>query len=145
MQDGVARLRAKMPGIRVLGATVVTALGSTSAAHGFPEQDEKRKALNDFIRTSGVFDGVLDFDQATARSADRRAAAGVRAGQHRRRSRRQAASEPGRLSRHRDVDRPQDAPRQGASAGDAVERDDFSSSCHLALPLCSSMIFSENR
>ena len=53
------------PGIRVIGATVVTALGSTSAAHGFPEQDEKRKRLNDFIRTSGVFDAVLDFDRAT--------------------------------------------------------------------------------
>src|SRR3954470_20927801 len=65
MRDGVARLRAKIPGIRVLGATVVTALGSTSAAHGFPEQDEKRKRLNDFIRTSGVFDAVLDFDRAT--------------------------------------------------------------------------------
>ncbi|MFL5139113.1 MAG: GDSL-type esterase/lipase family protein [Microvirga sp.] len=65
MRDGVARLRAKMPGIRVLGATVVTALGSTSAAHGFPEQDEKRKRLNEFIRTSGVFDAVLDFDKAT--------------------------------------------------------------------------------
>jgi lysophospholipase L1-like esterase len=65
MREGVARLRAKIPGIRVLGATVVTALGSTSAAHGFPEQDEKRKRLNDFIRTSGVFDAVLDFDRAT--------------------------------------------------------------------------------
>src|SRR5215204_1322941 len=65
MRDGVARLRAKIPGIRVLGATVVTALASTSAAHGFPEQDEKRKRLNEFIRTSGVFDAVLDFDRAT--------------------------------------------------------------------------------
>jgi lysophospholipase L1-like esterase len=65
MRDGVARLRAKIPTIRVLGATVVTALGSTSAAHGFPEQDEKRKRLNEFIRASGVFDAVLDFDRAT--------------------------------------------------------------------------------
>ena len=65
MREGVARLRAKIPGIRVLGATVVTALGSTSAAHGFPEQDEKRKRLNAFIRSSGVFDAVLDFDGAT--------------------------------------------------------------------------------
>ena len=43
----------------------MTALGSSSAAHGFPEQDEKRKALNEFIRTSGLFDGVIDFDKAT--------------------------------------------------------------------------------
>ncbi|MFL5164687.1 MAG: GDSL-type esterase/lipase family protein [Microvirga sp.] len=65
MRDGVARLRAQIPGLRVIGATTVTALGSTSAAHGFPEQDEKRKRLNEFIRASGVFDAVLDFDRAT--------------------------------------------------------------------------------
>jgi lysophospholipase L1-like esterase len=62
MRDGVRLLRARIPGVRVLGATLVTALGSTNAAHGFPEQDEKRKALNAFIRGSGVFDAVIDFD-----------------------------------------------------------------------------------
>jgi hypothetical protein len=35
---------------------------SPTYTHGFPEQDEKRKALNQFIRTSGLFDGVIDFD-----------------------------------------------------------------------------------
>jgi lysophospholipase L1-like esterase len=65
MKDGVARLRAKWPKVRVIGATVVSALGSSSAAHGFPEQDAKRKALNEFIRTSGTFDGVIDFDKVT--------------------------------------------------------------------------------
>jgi lysophospholipase L1-like esterase len=64
MKDGVARLRAKWPHIRVIGATVTSALGSSSAAHGFPEQDSKRKALNDFIRSSPTFDGVVDFDKA---------------------------------------------------------------------------------
>ena len=49
--------------VRVIGATVVSALGSTSAAHGFKEQDDKRRQLNEFIRTSGVFDGVADFDK----------------------------------------------------------------------------------
>jgi lysophospholipase L1-like esterase len=63
MKDGVIRLRAKWPGIRVIGATVTSALGSSSPAHGFSEQDAKRKALNDFIRTSGTFDGVIDFDK----------------------------------------------------------------------------------
>jgi lysophospholipase L1-like esterase len=62
MREGVARMKAR--GIRVIGATVVTALGSTSPAHGSPEQDANRKALNDFIRTSGTFDGVADFDRA---------------------------------------------------------------------------------
>jgi len=42
MKDGVAKLRAKWPNVRVIGATVVSALGSSSAAHGFPEQDAKR-------------------------------------------------------------------------------------------------------
>jgi lysophospholipase L1-like esterase len=65
MRDVVGRLRARIPGIRVVGATVVSALGSTNANHGFPEQDAKRKALNEFIRTSGLFDAVLDFDAAT--------------------------------------------------------------------------------
>ena len=44
---------------------MVSALGSSNAAHGSPEQDDKRKALNEFIRTSGLFDGVIDFDKAT--------------------------------------------------------------------------------
>jgi lysophospholipase L1-like esterase len=65
MRDVVARVRAKIPGVRVVGATVVTAFGSTSPAHGFPEQNDKRKRLNEFIRSSGVFDAVVDFDKAT--------------------------------------------------------------------------------
>ncbi len=65
MREGVARLRAALPGVRVIGATLTSALNSTSAAHGFKEQDDKRKRLNEFIRTSGVFDGVADFDKAT--------------------------------------------------------------------------------
>lgn len=65
MAEGVARLRAGVPGVRVIGATLTSALGSSSAAHGHAEQDEKRKALNAFIRTSSLFDGVADFDGAT--------------------------------------------------------------------------------
>jgi lysophospholipase L1-like esterase len=63
MREGAARLKKR--GIKVIGATLTTALGATNANHGFPEQDEKRKALNEFIRTSGVFDAVVDFDRAT--------------------------------------------------------------------------------
>jgi len=65
MRDIVGRIRARIPGVRVIGATVTSAFGSSSAAHGFPEQDEKRKRLNEFIRTSGLFDGVADFDRVT--------------------------------------------------------------------------------
>ena len=65
MKDIVGRIRARRPDLRIIGATVTTALGATNAAHGFPEQDQKRRALNDFIRSSGLFDGVADFDKAT--------------------------------------------------------------------------------
>jgi len=62
MRDVVGRLRAKIPDIRVIGATVTSASGS---AAGTAEQDTKRKALNEFIRTGGLFDAVADFDKAT--------------------------------------------------------------------------------
>ena len=65
MKDVVGRLRARLPNARVIGATVVSALGSTNAAHGSAEEDAKRKALNEFIRGAGLFDGVADFDAAT--------------------------------------------------------------------------------
>ena len=65
MREIVGRIRARIPGVRVIGATVTSAYGSSSAAHGFPEQDEKRKSLNEFIRSSGLFDGVADFDRVT--------------------------------------------------------------------------------
>jgi len=65
MQQGVARIRAGIPGVRVFGATVVTALGSPNPGHGHSKQDTKRRALNDFIRSGGLFDGVVDFDGAT--------------------------------------------------------------------------------
>src|SRR5216684_4601878 len=65
MKEVVGRIRARRPDIRIFGATVVSALGSSNAAHGFPEQDQKRRALNDFIRTGGLFDAVIDFDRAT--------------------------------------------------------------------------------
>jgi lysophospholipase L1-like esterase len=66
MAAGVARLRAKLPGVRVIGATVVTALGTVADAdaYGHPEQERSRQELNRFIRTSKIFDGVADFDAA---------------------------------------------------------------------------------
>lgn len=61
-KQGVQRMKAK--GIRVVGATVTSALTSTGAS-GTPEKDAQRKAINDFIRTGGLFDAVADFDAAT--------------------------------------------------------------------------------
>jgi lysophospholipase L1-like esterase len=65
MKDVVGRIRAKRPWMRVFVATVTPALGASNTAHGSPEQDQKRRALNEFIRKSGLFDAVVDFDQAT--------------------------------------------------------------------------------
>ncbi|MBL6454298.1 lysophospholipase [Belnapia sp. T6] len=67
MREVAGRLRARLPGIRLVGATVTSALGAGggTGAHGFAEQDAKRRALNDFIRRGGVFDAVIDFDAAT--------------------------------------------------------------------------------
>jgi lysophospholipase L1-like esterase len=65
MKTFVARLRAGIPRVRVIGATLTPALGSTNPAHGTVDEEQKRQALNRFIRESGLFDGVLDFDVAT--------------------------------------------------------------------------------
>jgi lysophospholipase L1-like esterase len=64
MKAIIERIRTQKPNLKIIGATVTSALGSTSAAHGFAEQDTKRQALNDFIRNSGLFDAVIDFDKA---------------------------------------------------------------------------------
>jgi lysophospholipase L1-like esterase len=63
MKDIIGRIRAKLPEVKIIGATVTTALNSSNPASGSPEQDANRKTLNAFIRTSGLFDGVADFDQ----------------------------------------------------------------------------------
>ncbi|MDB5372535.1 MAG: tesA, partial [Belnapia sp.] len=65
MREAAGRIRTRLPQARLVGATVTTALNSTSPAHGFAEQDAKRQALNAFIRDSGVFDATVDFDTPT--------------------------------------------------------------------------------
>jgi lysophospholipase L1-like esterase len=69
MRDIVGRVRAKLREVKIIGATVTSALNSSNAASGPPEQDAKRKTLNAFIRTSGLFDGVVDFDKAAGDEA----------------------------------------------------------------------------
>ena len=117
MREGVARLRAGLPGVRVIGATLVSALGSTNAAHGFPEQDEERKALNAFIRGSGLFDAVADFDAATLDPATGGLRPEMVPEVDHRRAGRQAAPEPCRLP----GDGGERGPRQrGARAAEPV-------------------------
>ena len=65
LKEGVARIRSRLPGVRVVGGTLTPALGAANANHGSAEQDEQRRRLNTFIRTSGLFDGVADFEAAT--------------------------------------------------------------------------------
>jgi lysophospholipase L1-like esterase len=64
-REGVRRLRAKIPGVRIYMATVTASLNSPNAAYAGSEVDAKRKEYNNFIRTAGVFDGVIDFDAVT--------------------------------------------------------------------------------
>jgi len=66
MKQGVARLHAR--GVKVIGATITSSLHST-ATHGTAEVDARRKAVNEFIRNGGVFDGVADFDATTLDAA----------------------------------------------------------------------------
>jgi len=65
MRDGVARMRAAIPGIRIIGATLSSARNSAQEGHARAEVEERRQALNAFIRTGGLFDSVADFDAAT--------------------------------------------------------------------------------
>ncbi len=51
--------RAHELGIRVVGATIMP-FSLTPA----PQKEEKRQAINQWIRTGNAFDGVVDFDQA---------------------------------------------------------------------------------
>lgn len=56
------RTRARLPGIKLLGATLPPAPEGVLPA----DADRSRRALNQFIRLTDVFDGVVDFDAALA-------------------------------------------------------------------------------
>ena len=64
VRDAVKRLRAQIPGVRIYMATLTGALNSTPT-HGTVEVEAKRKEYNQFIRSAGIFDGVIDFDIIT--------------------------------------------------------------------------------
>src|SRR5262249_6401714 len=56
--------RAHDRGITVFGATLLPFENTTLPNFFSPEKDVKRQAVNAWIRTSGVFDAVIDFDKA---------------------------------------------------------------------------------
>lgn len=62
IKEGVRRIRAH--GSRIVMGTITPALGSTAAA-GTADVDARRQTVNAFIRSSDLFDGVIDFDAAT--------------------------------------------------------------------------------
>jgi len=64
-REGVRQLRAKIPGVRIYMATVMSSFNSNVSPYGTPEVDAKRKEFNSFIRTADIFDGVIDLDAVT--------------------------------------------------------------------------------
>ena len=56
--------RAHEKGLKIFGATLTPFEGTTFAGYFTPEKEVKRKAVNNWIRTSKAFDGMIDFDKA---------------------------------------------------------------------------------
>ena len=54
--------RAHAHGIKVIGATIMP-FGGNDYYHPGPATEADREAINAFVRTSGVFDAVIDFDR----------------------------------------------------------------------------------
>ena len=75
VREGVKRLRAGIPGVRILMGTLTSSLNSSNGTYGSFPIEEKRRAFNQFVRGAGIFDGVVDFDAATfdARNGELRA------------------------------------------------------------------------
>jgi lysophospholipase L1-like esterase len=75
--------RAHALGIRVYGATLMPFEGFAYSSYFTPESEADRRKVNEWIRTSGRFDAVIDFDAVT-RDPDRpsRLSAAVDGGDH---------------------------------------------------------------
>jgi lysophospholipase L1-like esterase len=56
--------RARAAGVKVYGATITPNGSSLAPGAHTPDTEAKRNAVNRWIRTSGAFDGVVDFDAA---------------------------------------------------------------------------------
>jgi lysophospholipase L1-like esterase len=56
--------RAHEKNLKIFGATLTPFEGTSIAGYFTPEKELKRKAVNDWIRSSKAFDGVIDFDKA---------------------------------------------------------------------------------
>jgi lysophospholipase L1-like esterase len=56
--------RAHEKGIAAYGATLTPFEGTTFPGYYSPEKEQLRQAVNNWIRSNGEFDGVIDFDRA---------------------------------------------------------------------------------
>lgn len=58
IKSGVATMRARRPGLKIIQATILSSLGSPTLGYGTPELNTRRQVVNSFIRTAGIFDAV---------------------------------------------------------------------------------------
>ncbi len=62
--------RAHLRGIRVIASPLTpfenAFAGAANQGYYTPDKEAKRKAVNDWIRTGGAFDGIIDFERAVA-------------------------------------------------------------------------------
>jgi lysophospholipase L1-like esterase len=65
VKDVVERLRARLPGVKIIGATLTPDLHSTNPEHGSPEENTKILAYNEFVRSTKLFDAMVDFNKVT--------------------------------------------------------------------------------
>jgi lysophospholipase L1-like esterase len=65
VREAVKQLRAGIPGVKIFMATLTSSWHSTAGNYGSADVAEKRAAYNAFIKSAGIFDGVVDFDAAT--------------------------------------------------------------------------------
>jgi lysophospholipase L1-like esterase len=56
--------RAHERGLKIFGATLTPFENTANPGYYTPEKEVKRKAINQWIRTGGAFDGVVDFEKA---------------------------------------------------------------------------------
>ncbi len=64
MRKMVEYVKKQDSGIKMIGATLTSSYGSPFMNYGSAAIDAERKELNEFIRNSGLFDAVVDFDAA---------------------------------------------------------------------------------
>jgi lysophospholipase L1-like esterase len=57
-------------GLRIIGGTILPFKDTTLPDYYSPAKDVERQKINQFIRTSGAFDGVIDFDRVMRDPAD---------------------------------------------------------------------------